>query len=866
MQVIPYWVIQNCETHLRGENKLSVFLRSLLFDSDDITTLCVSILKQKEMSQQYSPPASFVPPQQAMSSPFAPLPSLSPAQQQQFTPSFGTPPLQQFTPPSQFAPGDVKRISSLSSSPPKETKGLPLSLSSEEGQVTDIRPYLHLQIDVGAEDLNMTEEELENFYKAIREFFNPDNTELLSLISITVGKEQYRIPGNPAVMAAYSNIMLPLAESWGRGKLALFPPIAKDLSISLSPKAFVSAWIYVNGLTSDLWNWENTITDNAMLFLWLRALGVDLDRIEYLAEWMSGVTSLFSKNYGKAGVRPYEDYEVKVKPDAVSEEEWKALTRPRFIGGPPEHVVTNRVSNPIDLNDTERKLLTAVYEDLAPICQRTIDNGFSDQGMFMCQTFDEFADVLGKPRLEFRLRQMAHESRRDFGAPRNDPRVRPDQKEIKFTPFMPLQRGVDNEVNLSSYKTFGRYADVNAAIILSIDPGYASSFYPTLKVGEEKITVYGNPVVMSTRSGLFERLFERSVDTTTYPMLASNIKLSESPRAFVAVWLYLNGVDDSFGENLSVVDRIQMWEWMNYFDVKPERRIGDWLSTIVYLLSDRAGIPRFEGYPRESDESKLDELKLSEGERKALLTVHARLLPRCKRALENIASERTYRPDPLCDEVVIRRLENILKIAPESRIKILSYVDRGRISDELVAKYRGLVSLILKPMMPEQLKRIISDVLHDERPYDDPYKRIMEMFPLYVVPILSTLNIPYTVDEPTDENKRRIETIMKGTRGIVDALQKFYTEDQLRLMAERLGIESKVNLNDLRINIYKEYIRNPYEVGRLMEVWDTIITNSGAAVDILRNIDPNIVPESDPLRQLFRIATYENLGLEGMMQ
>ena len=576
--------------------------------------------------------------------------------------------------------------------------------------------------------MNMTQEQLDSLFHAIREFFNPDNVEPLKLVPITVGTEGYKIPGNPAVIAAHSSVMLPFATDYAT-KGTPIPPLVKELRVSLSPKAFVSAWIYVNGLSSDLWNWENNITDNAMLYLWLRALGVNTEDIEFFSEWMVGFAILFGTS---------EDIVLNAKPFDMSPENWQRLQYP-YGGedGMPSVVRIRKITKPTQLSEVERKLLTAIYDDLAPMCNRLIESKGRVGDFSACQIFDDLADVLSRPRVEFHAYQdLLGEER---------------YPETKERVTMPAAKLSSKEPNLSPYVVFGTQASVNAAIVLSTDPSYAKVFYPPLIVGEERVTVYGNPVVMSAHSSLFARLLERGVDTKAYPVLAANLKVANSPRAFLAVWLYMNGVDTSFGRNLSVLEMMQMWEWMNYFDISNASTVGYWLKTIVHVLATRVGYEPV-GYMSQRlgahDIRLLDNVKLSDEEKRTLASIHAKILPRCKRTLETFR-ERTF--DPVCNSELIQMLEMILGIAPESRVKPLTWQDESKIQDNLIKDYAVAFHTKLGSMTPEELKRVAFNLNFGADVKETPLDFIINIFPRRPARVLDTLGIPYTIRMPEPE-------------------------------------------------------------------------------------------------------------------
>lgn len=77
----------------------------------------------------------------------------------------------------------------------------------------------------------------------------------------------------------------------------------------------------------------------------------------------------------------------------------------------------------------------------------------------------------------------------------------------------------------------------------------ASKYFTTFLVGQEKIPVYGNPVIMARSSIYFNNLLEFNECTETLELL-TDIKITEYPLQFVLLWSYLNGISN-FSNTLS---------------------------------------------------------------------------------------------------------------------------------------------------------------------------------------------------------------------------------------------------------------------------------------------------------------------------
>lgn len=640
-------------------------------------------------------------------------------------------------------PSETKRVVTSPSSGVPETKGPVTSLSS--GDVTDLRPTLN----EGGEQI-------------LSEFFNPDNMISLRLLAIKVGSEGFVVPGNPAVMSAYSGVMLPFANEYVT-KGTPIPHLSSELSITLSPKVFISAWSYINGLTHRFQYQQNTLTDDAMLYLWLRAFDVDVNKSMNLGDWLVH----FSNNLGTRIIT-----ELKTKPDAVSEGAWRWHLQHGNVYG-------SMIVRDTKLSDTEKKLLTAIYEDLASTCKlQTPDKPRT------CRMIDDFADVLEAPRFEYILNEQP--TRNDY--------ISTEVKDYVTGPAIKLD---SKEPNLSPYVVFGNEASVNASIIFSTDPAYARHFYPSLIVGEERVTVYGNPLVMSIYSDLFTRLTERELDTAAYPKLASNIKIGDSPRAFLAVWLYMNGINDTLTPNLSVLEMIQMWEWMNYFDIKSQLDMGEWLHRIVLTFASRVGIVSL--HRIKGRESLLSEVKMNDTEKKTLLSVHAKLLPRCKRELESYK----FDYDKLCSESHFGPLEIMLGIAPDSRVKIVTYDRKMDFAQNSYHTYGNAISFKLDSMKPDEIEIVAGQIgSRTEGDTKDDRISIFNNFSNDLLKNLRILGIPMV----SGNNDSKV----KNNKDDVSRRLKKSTIDHLLSIARALGINTvDRSPEQIKSDIYNAFLVNP---------------------------------------------------------
>jgi len=112
------------------------------------------------------------------------------------------------------------------------------------------------------------------------------------------------------------------------------------------------------------------------------------------------------------------------------------------------------------------------------------------------------------------------------------------------------------------------------AVGVLLDHEIASKFFPKILVGKEKMTMYGNPIVMSSKSQKLNR--DLSTIITNYNKvleLASDQSIQNEIVAFTSVWLFLNGITQQYltgrnGDNhalyLSTV--LQIAHWLHYFE------------------------------------------------------------------------------------------------------------------------------------------------------------------------------------------------------------------------------------------------------------------------------------------------------------
>lgn len=100
-----------------------------------------------------------------------------------------------------------------------------------------------------------------------------------------------------------------------------------------------------------------------------------------------------------------------------------------------------------------------------------------------------------------------------------------------------------------------------------------AKFLTKFTVSQDKIDLYGSPPLMQFKSNLVLSMMDKIEKDNA---LASNLPLADK-RSLEAVWLYINDKPFTFNqllhEDADQEDRqtaIQLWPWLNYFDVPYE--------------------------------------------------------------------------------------------------------------------------------------------------------------------------------------------------------------------------------------------------------------------------------------------------------
>lgn len=141
---------------------------------------------------------------------------------------------------------------------------------------------------------------------------------------------------------------------------------------------------------------------------------------------------------------------------------------------------------------------------------------------------------------------------------------------------------------------YERNKNIYDAAERSLDPNIAPLFFKSFTAGNDKVLIYGNPILMSGTSQLFANLIKEAIKeagsnfpavqlgnstaeakTSTEPLLlAPGLSLEPYPEAFLSVWLYINGFasDGEYfmmfpSESLEhdIARCLRMWDWMKYF-------------------------------------------------------------------------------------------------------------------------------------------------------------------------------------------------------------------------------------------------------------------------------------------------------------
>lgn len=98
------------------------------------------------------------------------------------------------------------------------------------------------------------------------------------------------------------------------------------------------------------------------------------------------------------------------------------------------------------------------------------------------------------------------------------------------------------------------------------------------EVGDSKIILYGQPIIMSMKSELIKTLLSKSDLNESIP-LAPNTKIDSNILSFL--WERLNGIYTPF-EKLSIKEVLELWPLMNYLDINVKSEI---LSEYLKVIS-----------------------------------------------------------------------------------------------------------------------------------------------------------------------------------------------------------------------------------------------------------------------------------------
>ena len=101
---------------------------------------------------------------------------------------------------------------------------------------------------------------------------------------------------------------------------------------------------------------------------------------------------------------------------------------------------------------------------------------------------------------------------------------------------------------------------------LYLDPDVElQRFLVPFTVGTNKIKLYGLPVLMIAKSELIKSLIDKLSLTENNPLAIS--QSVDSPNGLIIVWLYMNNNLSSLPVDIDPRDYLNIWQWLNYFDV-----------------------------------------------------------------------------------------------------------------------------------------------------------------------------------------------------------------------------------------------------------------------------------------------------------
>lgn len=138
-----------------------------------------------------------------------------------------------------------------------------------------------------------------------------------------------------------------------------------------------------------------------------------------------------------------------------------------------------------------------------------------------------------------------------------------------------------------------------------LDSDVAKMFFRVFEIGDQKVVLYGNPIVMSTKSKLFANMLEQAIKEVGSGtlLLAPGLSLEPYPESFLSVWLFMNGIttdyliDHTFKPEASQKEQrykilgrmLRIWDWIKYFDLEKGDKFIDYISAVghdvwFYLL------------------------------------------------------------------------------------------------------------------------------------------------------------------------------------------------------------------------------------------------------------------------------------------
>jgi len=162
----------------------------------------------------------------------------------------------------------------------------------------------------------------------------------------------------------------------------------------------------------------------------------------------------------------------------------------------------------------------------------------------------------------------------------------------------------------------------NAAQVV-LDEKMAPKFFTAFSLGDSKMIIHGNPIIMSIKSKFFANILkdltqEENVDNI---WLAKELSVETQIEAFLSVWLHINAIPqdkyyldfeprdakDSKGLEKKVTNLLDIWNWLRYFDVRLNNKafnlyivtLCEWIVKLIINLNPEIGLARVKKFPEQ---------------------------------------------------------------------------------------------------------------------------------------------------------------------------------------------------------------------------------------------------------------------------